>query len=224
VGFEQTSVGWVDFQALRESFGGMKLPLPVAEGEPPVQVQQLLETLGLASLQEIACQSGFSGRSCRTKASVVAPGPRSGLLALGDQPPISLADLPPLPPHLTSMGAISLDVAAAAQTIIATVRQLLEHAPPDALEDFEEGLAKLNETVGLDVREDLLEPLGHIHCFYADAGQGLFGSGLAYVAQVDDAGRLRQSIDHLLGRAVAESDGKLTIQRVNKSGREMALL
>jgi hypothetical protein len=224
VGFEQTSVGWVDFQALQESFGGIPLPFPVEEGQQPVQVRQLLEALGLSSLQEIACQSGLEGRSCRTKTTVVAPGPRSGLLALGDQQPITLEDLPPLPQQLSSMGAASFDTAAAAQTIVNTIRGVMLFGPPQARQQFDDGLAQINGAVGLNLQQDLLDPLGHVHTFYADSGEGLFGLGFAYVASVDDAGRLRQSVDHLLGRAVAESDGKLSVQRVTKSGRELVLL
>jgi hypothetical protein len=224
IGFEQTSVGWVDFQTLQESFGGIPLPFPVEEGQQPVQVRQLLEALGLSSLQEIACQSGLEGRSCRTKTTIVAPGPRTGLLALGDQQPITLDDLPPLPEQLSSMGAASFDTAAAARTIVDTIRGVMLFGPPQARQQFDDGLAQINDAVGLKLQQDLLEPLGHVHTFYADSGEGLFGLGFAYVASVDDAGRLRQSIDHLLGRAVAESDGKLSVQRVTKFGREIALL
>ena len=105
-GFETTSVAWLDFAALRGKLGQMPLPVPGKS------VDDVLKTVGLHNLEAVAYQYGYKGRSLWSEAVIEVDGPRTGLLALSDQKPMTLDDLPPLPAGTNGFNAMRIDSSA----------------------------------------------------------------------------------------------------------------
>lgn len=224
VDFEVASVTWFDFGALRNRFGQMPVPVPGADQQ--ATVNDFAQALGLQNLGTIAGQFGYRDRACIARTTVEAPGKRTGLLALIDQPLFNLTDLPALPETVNTVGAFSFDAAKAWDTTLLTVRHTLERLPPEASQDFEEALAQLPQLVGLDIREDVLAATGPLHCLYGDSAAGPFGVGFGVAVSVRDANRLSASIDKLLLRvqdAVRQQNlpVPMKIQRREFAGRQL---
>ncbi len=192
---ELTSFGWLDLAPLRAMFGGM--PIPRQNQDNPTSVQEILTALGLDNLNSIGVQSGIKGRSLTSVTSFDAPGERRGLLALMDQTPITVADLPPLPQKLSSFMATSFDSSKALNTIYNTAIDLEAVLSPDTA-FVQAGRAEARERLGMDVIDDLLSALGTVTCLYNDEAQTGIGIAPALIVQVKDAEKLQTGLNKLL--------------------------
>ncbi len=219
-GFEITAAGWFNFGALREMFGNTPLPLPAPE---PMTVNTILQKFGLDGLGAIVGRSGYKGRAVWSEMIVEAPAPRKGLLALADQPKMTLKDLPPLPFSTTGFFAVSCDPSKVYDDLLSVVRDVASLAPPGAVPPIDALIAQAGDQLGFDVKTELLDPLGHVVCLYGDPRQS-FGLGAGLVVSVDDAATLRKTIDHILGIVEREAGGDLHVRRMQKHGREIIIL
>jgi hypothetical protein len=93
--FEVALVSWIDLATIRRLTSGISVPGPAPD--QAVRVGEVLGMLGLESIGPLAARYGFKDQSLWTETTLEAPAPRRGVLALADQKPISLGDLPALP-------------------------------------------------------------------------------------------------------------------------------
>jgi prepilin-type processing-associated H-X9-DG protein len=125
--------------------------------------------MGLDSLRRIDYRWGFSNKSIKTITRLSAPGPRSGLFALLDQPSFRVSDLPPLPAGLSGFTTFSVDLAA-------SIRKILPEgpaaAPTPASRVLEDVTLNIREKTGLDLERDLLAPLGPVFTLYGSPKTG----------------------------------------------------
>ncbi len=226
VGFEVAFTGWFDFGTLRNLFGGMPIPMPQQDpNQPPVTVSQVLETLGLDTMGAIVCRTGYQGKATWSKTIVEAPAPRKGLLAIADQEAISLDDLPPLPFEMNGFHASSFDASAFYDTVLTLVRGIAAMGPPEAGQQVEGMIQQLPQMIGFDLKQDLLDSLGNVHCVYGDKRQGLFGMGVAMAIEVKDADKLKNTLNQIAGMVAEEAPpGEFDIRRTVKHGREIVTL
>jgi hypothetical protein len=223
--FDVASVGWFDFEALLEAFGPMPLPNSRNETHPAgVSVLEAAEMAGLDGLESIVGRAGYKDRALWSEVDVNAPGERHGLLALLDQKTISLDDLPSLPIGAAGFTASSLDWAQTYDALLEVAKKIEALMPPAQQGQIDAALAQAEGAIGFKIRDDLLEPLGHVHCGYADAYQGPFGLGVGVVVSVDDAEKLRSSLDKLLQFAQQQAQGRLQIEVVEKQSQRVVLL
>lgn len=193
--FEVAATGWLRLADLRERYG--RMPVPIPDLPEQVTVNDLLEIAGLQNLNSISGQFGYRGPACISRSIIDAPGPRTGLLALMDQPLFTLDDLPPLPPDSLAFAATSMNAARSYDTVLELgmkIADLLEADGSLQVRQMEEALPGL---IGIDVRDDLLQSLGSIHCFYSDPAGGPFGMGFGYAASVRDSQRLTGAVNVL---------------------------
>ncbi|MCP4506467.1 MAG: DUF1559 domain-containing protein [Fuerstiella sp.] len=222
--FEVAAVGWFDFGALRDRFGDIPLPVPDVAQLPTLN--NFANALGFENLEAIGGQMGYRGTATIATTFVEAPLPRSGLLALLDQPLFTLEDLPALPQNTSGIVGFSLDTGEAWDTVLESTRQTLALLPPETGPEFEAGLRTLPLFLGLDLRNDLFDALGDVHCFYGDPAGGPFGIGFGIALSVKDADKLRTSVDILLeqGAQLAQQAGlpvPVTAQRAPVDGRQL---
>jgi hypothetical protein len=218
--FEVASLGWFDVEFLLEAFGQMPLPNSANESNPDgVTIQEAAELTGLDGLESIVGRTGYKDRAMWSEVDVNAPGERHGLLALLDQETISLDDLPSVPIGASGFTASSLDWAQAYDAIMEVAKKIETLMPPDQQGQIDQGLAQAEAAVGLSIRDDLLEPLGHVHCGYADSYQAPLWLGVGVVVSVDDGDKLRSSVDKLLQFAQQQSQGRLVVEVVEKQSQ-----
>ena len=219
---EMTTIGWLDIGSLGKTFSQVPLPLP-GPGATPIQVKDVLETLGLQNVGAIVCRAGYQDRALRSETFLEAPAPRTGLLAFADQPAISLDDVPPLPVDSNGFFVTSLDWSGLYDKVVSLVRNMSQFGPPQAAAQVDGMIAQIPNLIGFDPKTDLCDPLGNVICVYNDPDHGLLGFGVGLAIQVNDADRLRSTVNRLLDRASAEARGKLRIDRTYKMGREVLM-
>ena len=211
-GFEVTKVAWLDVATLRETFGGMPLPLPPdAERSREVTVDEVVSLLGLDELNVVTGRSGYKGRALWSEMDIVAPGPRQGLLSLSDQEAFTLQDLPPLPRDCTGFSATSFDLSRAYDTLLEIAYGAEEMFGEPGQVDG--AMTQVHQRLGFDLKSGLLDPLGNVHTFSADTNQMPFGLGFGLTMEVDDQTQLRTSVDALLALLEEEVGSDVLVRR-----------
>ena len=220
--FEQTSVSWLDFALVRKTYAAM--PLPVPNGRRPVSVDDFIRAFGLDNLQSVVGRSGYRDRANWSEAELNIAGERRGLLALCGQELMTIEDLPPIPSATAGFVAVSFDAGKAYDTVISVVNQVLALGPERDANKGKALLENLPNILGFDLKAGLLDPLGNRCCLYSDLNQSSILPGGALVFSVDDERTLSTTLAQLIERAQRASRGKLSVQRVEKQGRETVVL
>ncbi len=216
-------VSWLDFAALRETYGEMPVPNPNQEGAP-LSVNQILDVLGLSKVGPLEYRSGYEGPAMWSEMTLDAPEPRTGLLTPWGYGSVAIDDLPPMPSGASGFYARTMDWSKMYDESVALLRDVAKLGPPEAAGHLERAFSDVKESLGIDLKEDLFEPLGDVACFYTDPLQGFLGFGFVLAVQVDDAARLRTTLANLLLRLSAQSRGQVMIQAIPKHGREISAL
>lgn len=223
--FEANMLAWLDTQRLFRTVGPIPLPLRGPEAET-VSIRQLLEAAGVDGVKSYVYRSGYQGPATVSEARVeLTDGNKSGISSLILQNPITLDALPPLPAQISAFGAASFDFSTWYDVVSGIVNRVAMLGPPDAQQQMHAGLTKAREAIGLDVKADLLDPLGNVLCVYNDSGQGPLILGLTLAISVDDAEKLRNSLDTLLERASRQLPPKmLNVRRTEKHRHSVVTL
>jgi hypothetical protein len=191
--FETSARGFLDVPGLAKLAGTVHKDVP-----------KLLDDLGVGGVQSVAFWSGFDGPAERLLVELDAPGPRKGLLTLFGGKPFRLGDVPALPPDVVSWQMTNLDAGAAWDVVVKGYEDVLRLASPKDVADYQAGLQKVNETLGFDLRKELLGALGDRFVLYNTPSDGPLSLGGTMLFKVRDAEKLQASLDQL-----ARSLGKL---------------
>ncbi|MFQ5730642.1 MAG: DUF1559 domain-containing protein [Planctomycetaceae bacterium] len=218
--FAVSTVAWIDTGSLRTMFG--RMPVPSPGREKPSTVNDFLKAAGLANLNAIVSRSGYRGKATWSETRVEAPGPRTGLLSLLANKPMTVHELPPLPAHASNFYAASVDFSKSYTAILDVVRKIAKLGPPGAGDQVEGALDQLPAIIGFDPKTDLLDAFGNVMCVYDDAAQGPFGFGSGLLVQVKDAKKLRKMLNRGLEVAADKvPGGQFKVLRTKKHGREL---
>jgi hypothetical protein len=112
--------------------------------------------LGLDRIERFDYRFGFNGPALESIVGVVAPKPRQGIPALFDQPDFELRQLPAVPGGLAQLTVLSIDPARAWDMAVGAMKS----ADPTAPKQIAALEKQLRDTLGLDLRQDLLAQLG----------------------------------------------------------------
>jgi len=220
--FVQNGIGWLDFKPLKAMFGGM--PLPPTRTGAQLSVDDMLGIIGLDTLEAVVTRSGFKDRATWTEASIIAPGPRKGLMALIDQPTFTIADLPPFPKQPLTILASSVDAGAVYDVAVGIFKAISEKVEPEAVGQFDQNLAQIEAQIGFSIRNDLLAPLKGAMVFAMDGGGSQSLDALQFSLQVSDADRFRSTLKKVFDMAAEATRGEVTFGTVTKYGREMSVM
>lgn len=112
--------------------------------------------LGLDKIERLDYRWGFQGDALMTVTRLIAPAPRTGLLALFDHPTFGVKTLPPIPPGITGFTVFSLDVDRLYERFVA----IAEMGDPNSRAQADAMEGAFQEATGQKLREDLLKHLG----------------------------------------------------------------
>lgn len=142
----------------------------------------VIRSLGLERLQSIETVDGFAQRHRIQRVQVnVEPG-SGGIWSLFDGPGLNPEHLAIMPADTLFSYAVAFDVKRSLQYIEQMINQI-EGPDSNPISDFYEGLY---EETGVDMEEDILDPLGNVWTLHNAAGDGWF-SGLALTVSLKDA-------------------------------------
>lgn len=192
--FTVSQLGWIDIQAMLGSLEVLPLP-PLPNGEQ-MDLREILAVLGLANLEAVTMGSGHRGNATWDQFQVIAPEPRTGILALMNQRHMTLSELPPLPPTTDAFLAATFDIRNAVDTILETTRNGLALVEPQGVAQFDQGLEQFTQMLG-EPRDVLSSGLGDVFCLYSEPGMLPFGFSPVLTASVRDRQVLTGSLDML---------------------------
>lgn len=155
--------------------------------------------LGLDGLKRVEFRFGFQNDALTSVLRVVAPAPRTGILALIDQPSFNLTNLPPLPAGLTNFTALSVDLGKTFDRVIAMVNAS-DPATSEKVATFEKNV---NGMLKMDLRRDLLAHLGPEVVTYDQPTKDASGAKIPYInmvvsIQTDDAAAVSKALVPLM--------------------------
>ncbi len=183
-----------------------------------------LTQFGLGGLERVELRWGIDRDALLGMLRIVAPAPRTGALALLDQPSFGIAAIPRIPPNVSGVTVISINLAKAYDLIDSMMKR-----------SGTQGNTGLSNPVilqqqGLDLRNDLLANLGTKLAFYTQStlrGESNSPAELAvsraagstFSVEVRDPDRVARAIDPLM-----RSFGPLLRQRLRFSARDQQRL
>src|SRR5262249_50626368 len=147
----------------------------------------------------IVFSSGFNGKESRAYYDFDLP-ERTGLARVPKARPVTLADLPPLPPDVSRFSMLRIDYTALFDARLPALHKLT----PDESFGVEEGAKspeeisrlrrqylerEINKTAGINIRDDLLAHLGDKFVMYQTPVEGFFALGTVACISVKDAAK-----------------------------------
>lgn len=131
---------------------------------------EAIDPLGLNAVQHFAATYGVDSATGQivSRMHLATDGSNDGLLALFTGRPMTPEDFAHIPADADFMVGKSLN----AQQLLDTAREIVIAMSPDASEEFDEGLAQLEEELGLSIRDDLFDAFGDVWTLYDAPSNG----------------------------------------------------
>lgn len=190
----ETSRAWCDVTRLLKRYGST--PIPGFPNE--FTVERLLKPIGFDEIESVAWRTGYHNRHLVDVWDVVIPQPRKGLLALYDQPTVSLDHVPPLPASLRSFSIQAVNVSRTWDQFGEILSEYGSHLPPETTAWFQQITHTINGENAADVRRELFASLGNVFCTWSDSEQEVLSLGRFNLAiSVKDEAALKRGLDHL---------------------------
>jgi hypothetical protein len=213
------ATAWGDVAALRARYGDFELQ-PKKDTQPSFTVRQLIDLLGGEHVGCISWRCAMKDRAIVSEGTIEAPAPRTGILALADQAPITLADMPPLPKENSGFAVVSLNWSKAYAIALDTAHKIADSVEQNGSAKIDEVMQRVPAVLGFDPKTDLLDALGHVVCIYGDAAAGIpggFGFGIAISVEKPDV--LQKTLKTGFERLQAAIPNGLTVAEEERSGR-----
>ncbi|MBX9627076.1 MAG: DUF3352 domain-containing protein [Gemmataceae bacterium] len=190
-----------------------------------------VDAIGVGNLKAVVFSSGFKGKESRALYEFDLPGERKGVARVLKQSPVTLADLPPLPPDASRFSLLRVDYTAAFDAGLTVLDALVPEqfgvedqgkTPAEVSKLRREFLEReLNKATGIDARADLLAHLGDKVCIYQSPTEGLSVLGTVLCISVKDPARVRAAADRLARTAEAVAGGRVKVRKKTLAGVEI---
>jgi hypothetical protein len=194
-------------------------------------LSEKLDAIGVGNLQSIVFSSGFKGKESRALYELDLPGERKGLAKIVKPLPVTLADLPPLPPDVNRFSMMRIDAGGLYDAALVGFDSLLgnESGADDGAKSPEEAAKlrkaflerELTKFLGLNVKEDLLPHLGDKFVIYQTPTEGLSVFGTVICISVKDGEKVKAATDRLQRGFEAISGSQLKLRRKLLNGVEI---
>jgi hypothetical protein len=177
-----------------------------------------LDALGVGNLKAVVFASGFKGKESRALVEIDLPGERKGLARVLKPAPVTLADLPPLPPDVSRFSLLRMDYAAAYDALLTAGEALAPDFDGDgkkatAKERRKELERELTKALGLDPATDLLPYLGDKVCMFQSPTEGISVFGTVVCVSVTDAAKVRVAADQLTRALEGIAGGRTKVRK-----------
>lgn len=165
----------------------------------PDEVKQrwpvIKEATGIAGLKRAVWTGSFDGKDWTNQAFVEAPEPRTSLVkVLFDARPMSRDLLSAVPRTATMAATLQFDLGG----LLGEVRTMVRKLDAQASADFEQGLDRIKQVIGMDLQQDVLDSLGTEWALYSDPRTGGTGIlGLTVVNRLKDPAKAEKALTAL---------------------------
>jgi len=177
---EQLSM-YVDVTGIREVVEPlMKAEMGPGNGPTPTQI---FKALGLSKIQALASATRIVDKGMATRTKLFTRGPHRGVLMPFAGKALTGADLAHVPADADFAAAANVSGAALWKEIRAVVRAI----EPSAEAEMLQGLAQVEQMLGLSLEKDLLAHMGDTCVISSAASQGGFLTGTVITIELSDA-------------------------------------
>jgi hypothetical protein len=223
--FESVARGFVDTNSMVQI--AKHLAGPFVPG-----LSEKLDAIGIGNLKAIVFSSGFEGKESRAVYEFDLPGERQGLARLLKSKPVTLADLPPLPPDVSRFSMLRVDPTGAYDAYLAALETFAAgesfgvedqaKTPQDAKRLRREYLEReFNKTLGFNFKDDLLPHLGDKFVTYQTPVEGFSLLGTVFCLSVKDGAKVRAAMDRMQRSLETLASSPVKIRRKVLRGVEL---
>ncbi len=222
--FESVARGYVDTGAVVNL--AKRLAGPFVPG-----LATKVDAIGIGNLTAVVFTSGFQGKESKALYEFDLPGERKGVARLLGRQPLTLADLPPLPPDVSRFSALRVDFTAAYDAGLTTLDSLISESfgvedqgktPAEISRLRKEYLEReLTKAAGINIREDLLPYLGDKIVLYQTPTEGLSVLGSVVCVSVKDPVKVRNATDRLTRALETVVGGPMKVRKKVLRGVEV---
>lgn len=167
----------------------MQLGLPLAGPK----VGRIVDAVGFDNVTSLASVSGLDKEGFVTKTLWSIDGRPRGFFRLAEIEPLAPGDLTVVPQDATFAAAFKVDPA----KMFDVISEIIEKIEPDAKKEFDHAFEIMAEQYGLNMRDDILAPLGDTWRIYDSPSEGGVISGLTAVVEVKDHKRAAETLRKL---------------------------
>jgi hypothetical protein len=205
-----STVTYVNLKTAVQTFAPMVSP----------RADTIVRALGLANVRSLTSTTGLDRQGCVSRTLLSIDGEPQGILRLANVKPLSRTDLAVIP-HDATFG-----VASCFQPEVAfdLVWELLEQIQPRPQPEMVRELHAIQAALGLDIRNELLKPLGDTVCLFDSPSEGGLLAGLTLVAQVKDAKQAAETQTKLMRLFESTKQDRRpgeTIQKLDFAGKQI---
>lgn len=171
-------------------------------------LSEKVDAIGLGNLKAVVFSSGFNGKESRALYEFDLPGERKGLAKIIKPQPVTLADLPPLPPDVSRFSLLRVDPSGLYEAGLVAFDTLAasesfgiedEGKTPEEITKLRKAYLEreLTKFLGLNLKEDLLPHLGDKLVIYQTPTEGLSVFGTVICVSVKDGEKVKAATDRL---------------------------
>jgi hypothetical protein len=212
----------VDFKKFETSARAfVDLPAVAKLAAKDKKVGKLLEDLGVTDAGALVLYSGFDGEADRSLTEWDLPGSRKGLLQLIGGKPFRMADVPPLPPDVVAWSMTNFDAAVFYDVGLRAVEEVVALASPEDVEQVKSFSKLMKDTLGLDLRNDLLGALGDKVVFYSTWSEGPLVLGETLLVKVKDGKKLQAALDQAVKALLKLTGNDASLRKRTYRGAEV---
>jgi hypothetical protein len=202
--FDVASVSLVDIKALLDLVRELDVPpLPGSEKDP-IKVGELLKIAGVDKVGVLTERWGFKDEAIWIESDLEVPAPLTGLMGLYDQKPLTLKDIPTLPAGCEYFMLARHDLSKSYAAAYKIAEEIAEKISPPSAPPVSDAISMVNDALGIDLKADLMEPLGDTIALYGE-GNGLIPSAVLLV-KLDDAKKVLASLETLEAKAKEQTE------------------
>ncbi len=222
--FDPAFCAWLDVAAVKARYGDNVLR-PKSDKESQLTVNQVLKIAGVDRMGSAVARFGFRDRAMLMRVSIEAPAPRTGVLALMNQRAMSLDEIPPLAKETKTLIAGTFDWSVAYDDLVKLARDIADVVTKNGSAQVDGFLKNLPNLIGFDLKQDLFDALGTVHCFYNDSAAAIPGGlGFGLTIQVKDADKLKKTLTTAFDRLQANFPNGFVVTNEERQGRPVWLL
>jgi hypothetical protein len=211
---------YVDFPGIRTMVDDVLTKVPNLPPDVRPRVTQMIETLGGTGLGQLAYAGGFEGQGWSERAFLGISGPRVGVLALFDNPPLSDTALAAVPKDAVAFSASTFDF----QKLATEVRSAVTKIEPRAIPELERALNSVRNELGIDVEQDVIAPLGTEWVMYRAPVPDVGGLSWVLMNKLRDPAAFTKTLSTLEKLFNERSGAPIKVEKVTVGDYEVSAL
>ncbi len=197
------------------SDGLNKSPAPP---EIKAKVPAIIDSLGVNGLTQIASTSGFDGKGWSSQGFMGVTGPHKGIVTLFSEKPVDNTTLALVPKDAVMFTTGHLDL----QKVYNEATSVVGKIDENALKEFQNGVAEVNQMIGMNIEQDIIAPFGDEWTFYRAPNEDVGGISFVFVQKLRDPDRLAKTLATAESVINEKAQGRFKIDKTTTSKIEVS--